>query len=129
MFKKIMCMLNPTVQNLEEIINNRPFDKKLAQEIIDSNNFNINEKNGKNESVLITALKNRRYDAAVWLIQKGIDPTSPYQDKSTIRVAVEQDAIDVVKALITSTDINLNQVDTNHRSLLQDAVIHGNNNI
>ncbi len=130
MFKKIMCMLNPTIDNLEEELFSSSFNEDSADNFISSDKININELNNKNETLLHRTLRKNKFKASVWLVKNGID--TDVQDKtgiSGLRLAIEKGNMPVINAAFTNPDININQKDHSGRSLLQDAVILGHEKV
>lgn len=130
MLKKIMCKLNPTIENLEKELLSHRFDKNSADIIMNSEKVNINQLNNYGETLLHICLKNNKLKASKWLIENGINTNIKNKDGITAqRLAVEKGEAYIVDSLIQHTNMDINQVDKNGRSLLQDAVIMGHDKV
>ncbi|MEA2019159.1 MAG: ankyrin repeat domain-containing protein [Campylobacterota bacterium] len=126
MLKKLFCKLNPTIDNLKEEVLKHPFELKMADSIFSSGKIDINEKDYNDKSLLYLALEKNRFVAAKWLIENKIDTTFGEGNESALRTSVNKESYEVVESLIKNTKQNINQVDKQGRTLLQDAVILGN---
>ncbi len=130
MFNKLMCKLNPTIENLEKELLRQIFNQEAAQSILDSRKININNKTNDGQTLLHLCLKNNKSKAAIWLIKQGIDVTQfDSKGNSALRIAVEKGDMGVIDAITTYTNVHINEKDLNGRSLLQDAVIHGHDKV
>jgi len=129
MLKKLFHKLNPTINNLKEEVLKHPFDQKMANNIFNSGKININVKDDKGKSLLYLALAKNRFISAVWLIENKIDTTFGEGNESALRTSVNKESYEVTQSLIKNTKQNINQVDKQGRTLLQDAVILGNRKI
>jgi len=90
--------------------------------------MNINQVNDNGNTLLHICLKNNKFKAASWLVKQGADLSILNKNRiAPIRIAIEKGNAPVIESIIKHGDININQVDGSGRSLLQDAVIMGNN--
>ena len=130
MFDKLRGKLYPTIERLAEEILSGNFDEESAKSIVESGNVNVNLQNEDGDTLLHICLKNKKYIEAIWLIHQNADTNIENNDGLTAqRLAVHKGSFDVVNTLISSTKINVDQLDKNQRSLLQDAVISGHSDV
>ena len=130
MLKKLFTNTNPTIENLEKELLKDSFSPGKADALIESKDIDLDEKNQNGNTLLHLCLKNNKYKAANWLIKQGVSLSIKNKNHiSPIRIAVEKGDISVIKTIIEYADEDINQVDENGRSLLQDAVILGNQEV
>ncbi|MEA3383552.1 MAG: ankyrin repeat domain-containing protein [Campylobacterota bacterium] len=130
MFNKLMCKLNPTVQNIEKELLNTKFEPENVKSILDSKNVDINDKTEDGLSFLHLCLMNNRSKAAQWLIQEGIDiDVKNSSGISAVRYAVEKGDINTVKTMTATKNFNIDQRCKSGRTLLQDAVLLGHQKV
>jgi ankyrin repeat protein len=125
MFKKIMSKINPSNETLKETLLDPEFDADKALSLINSSKIDINYTDQDDNTFLTLTLQNKRYRAACWLIEHGIDTDIEIDGVPLMRAAVDKGATKVVKALLKYRKVDINQVDLLGRSLLQDAIIMG----
>lgn len=124
MFKSIIHSRHPSVDNFLEILLDQKFDKNKAEKMLPKINKNYKFDDG--DTLLDKCLRKNKFKAASWIVQQGIEITTRNKDNvSTVRYAIEKGDIIVVDNIVKHSDFNINQVDENGRSLLQDAVILG----
>ena len=126
MVKKFLGNLLSNTSSLEQIVLMDTFneDDAVKQLKLDSSSINTINKDGLN--LLDIALNKKRFKAASWLVRNGIDIKDTNKDKiSSVRVAMEHGDIKLIDSFLDHKEFNINQVDKNGRSLLQDAVILG----
>ncbi|MEA3553560.1 MAG: ankyrin repeat domain-containing protein [Campylobacterota bacterium] len=130
MISKYFKNANPTLIKLENELLKDTFSTTTADNIIQSRNINLDEVNQNGNTLLHICLKNNKYKAASWLIEQGVSLSLQNKNRiSTMRIAVEKGNIPVIKSILKYANEDINQVDKNGRSLLQDAVILGNNEV
>ena len=125
MFKKLMSKINPTNETLKETLLDPDFDQERALSLIGSSKIDINYTDSDDNNFLVLTLKNKKYKASCWLIEHGIDTDVMIDGVTFMREAVNRGATKVVKALLKNRKIDINQVDSLGRTLLQDAIIMG----
>ncbi|MEA3289211.1 MAG: ankyrin repeat domain-containing protein [Campylobacterota bacterium] len=124
MFKSLIHSRHPSIERFLEILNAQKFDQHLAEKMLPKINKNYRFDDG--DTLLDVCLRNNRFKAASWLVQQGIQITTKNKTNiSTVRLAIEKGDIVVVDNIVKHAEFNINQVDSNGRSLLQDAVILG----
>jgi ankyrin repeat protein len=130
MIKKLFSKSITGADNFEDILLKDKFNKDDAELFLNTKVDDINKKNSNGETFLDVCLKNNKFGAAKWLVAKGIDVSSKNKENITaIRHAVEKGEVSIIKDILKYSKFNINQVDKNGRSLLQDAVIHGHDDI
>jgi len=130
MLKKFIRKLNPTLDGLIKDILNNKFDEETAKVVLQSNKVNLNDQDENGDTILHICLKNKKYKESNWLINQNINTTIVNNDGlSPQRLAVHKGVNEVVKNLIVNRKIDVDILDKNNRSLLQDAVIYGHTDI
>lgn len=111
-----------------EVLTAQQFNQRDAQKFIGKINKDYVFEDG--DTLLDMCLRKRRFKAASWLVQQKVKITSKNKSNiSTLRLAIESGQVVVVDEIVNNYEYNINQVDTNGRSLLQDAVILGHEDI
>ena len=128
MIKNFMNKVNPTYEKLEqELVSNR-FDESSAAMLLDSGKIDLHQCNQNGDTLLHTCLKNKKFRAANWLLQQQIDLDKKDKNgKTGLRTVVETGEATLMDTIVHNYDLDINNVDEHGRSLLQDAVISGNN--
>ena len=127
MINKFFRNTNPTIEHLEKVLLDDTFFPSDAEDVFDSKKMDIDQVNENGNTLLHICLKNNKFKAASWLIKQGANLSKQNKNRITpVRIAVEKGNKIVIESIIKHGDININQVDGNGRSLLQDAVIMGN---
>ncbi len=130
MFNKIMCLRNPTIENVEIELLNGVFNPDNVKNIFDSKKVNINDKTSNGQTLLHLCLKNNKHKAAQWLIREGIDVNDRGSDNiSAARYAVEKGDVNTVKTLTSYVKVDIDEKCKNGRTLLQDAVLLGHTKV
>mgnify|MGYP005992384991 FL=1 len=130
MFNKLKGKLYPSLEVLLQDILDGNFDESSALTMIESNSINLNLQNNDGDTIVHECLKNKKYKEAIWFINQNIDVNIENNEGITLaRLAVAQGNIDVLKALIDTNKIDVDKLDNNKRSLLQDSIINGNRDI
>ncbi len=127
MFQKLMCKLKPTPTNFIAVLNNGELDTNLLNVMLEKGDFSINHLNKNDESFLHIVIKNRKFKSAQWLIENNIDVSLKDDcNQQPIQLAIEKDNTKIVKLLLQTNKIDINQIDNEGRSLLHNSVLHGN---
>ena len=127
MVSKFFKNSNPTIEHLEKILLDKGFSVEDAEDTFDSKKMDLDQVNQNGNTLLHICLKNNKFKAASWLVEKGANLSLQNKSRITpVRIAVEKGNALVINSIVKHGDININQVDGNGRSLLQDAVIMGN---
>ncbi len=130
MISKYFKNKNFAITKLENELLKDTFSITTADEILKSSKIDLNEINQNGNTLLHICLKNNKYKAAIWLIKQGVDLSIKNKNQiSTMRIAVEKGNIPVIETILKYANTDINQVDENGRSLLQDAVILGNHKV
>jgi ankyrin repeat protein len=124
MFNKLLHTRHTPIQNFIDILCATKFNQRDAEKIIKKVNKDYVLEDG--DTLLDMCLRKNRFKAASWLVQQNVKITSSNKENiSTVRLAVEKGQIIIVDELVNNYDFNINQVNGNGRTLLQDAVIQG----
>ena len=128
MLKELIHSRHPSIEEFIKILKERKFNQKAAERILPKINKNYKFEDG--DTLLDMCLRNNRFKAASWLVIQGVEITTRNKDNiSTVRLAIEKGDIIVIDNLVKYADFNINQIDDSGRSLLQDSVILGYNEI
>ena len=127
MLKKFFKKEHNNVTFLQELIHKEP-DFDWLKEGLKSELIDINFKDESGNTFLLKTLKVSRFKSAEWLIHNGADVSLKNNDgKTAINIAIEKNNLPIVKGLLDLKKIDVNQKDTDGRSLLQNVVVWGNN--
>jgi len=116
---------------LKKILKNK-FNKDSTLKMLQSGKININEQDNNGDTIIHLCIKHKKYTEAIWFIQQDLDLDLDLENDSNlniVRLAVCKGAIDVLRELINYKKIDIDQVDYNKRSLTQDSIMHGHNDI
>ena len=102
------------------------FSNSKLNNLIKSNDLNINHINSKHETFLHICIENRKIDAAIWLIENNISvDISNKNEKTAFDIAIELNQHRVISLILNLTDVDINKKDMFGRTLLQDAAVLG----
>ncbi|MDD2698603.1 MAG: ankyrin repeat domain-containing protein [Arcobacteraceae bacterium] len=106
-------------------------DEVALENILSSKKFSINHQNENGETFLHLCILHSKFKSAKWLIEKGnIDVTiKDYLGQEPIVIAIKKNNHLIVELILKAKQIDINQVDIDGRSLLQNAVLSGNEEI
>jgi len=114
---------------LKELYKNS-IDTKLLEKMLLSNNVSINYLNKDLNSFLNLCIINNKTKSAQWLISKGINPLlSNKNGYEAIELAILNGNYLICKDLLNLDLVDKNKLDNENRSLLQNAVIMGQERI
>jgi len=116
------------------------FVKELFKKVIDedtlkkmllADKFSINYQNEKGESFLHLCILHNKFKSAKWLIEQGkINVTLKDSfNQEPIEIAIKKNNHLIVELILKAKQIDINQIDKDGRSLLQNAVLSGNSEI
>lgn len=114
--------------NLKESLFDTEFNEKLNKEIFDYIGLDINDEQYKN--LLIESVEKSKYKAFQWLVQKGINVniTNKY-GQSLFDIVVEKNRSELLNILLKSDSFDINKLDKDGRTYLQNSVVLGFNEI
>jgi len=112
---------------LQELLQDEINEKWLADGLINEM-IDINHKDTNADTFLIKCLKVSKTKSALWLISHNADISIINRDhKTALHFAIEKNNKEIVKKLLNLNIINLEQRDMEGRTILQNIVIHGYN--
>lgn len=126
MFDKLMGTITSSLKSFKEVILSKKFDAEKAKKYIEDNDIDINSTDVNGDSYLYLAMSYKKTEAAIWLIHNGIETTFKNRNTTALRMAVNDDNTRILRTLLLNTKQNINQIDQNHRTPLQDAIMNGN---
>ena len=104
------------------------FDEKMLKKILDSGNVDINYQDAKGNSFLHICLVKSKYKSAFWLITNKINvKLCNNNDQMAIDIAIEQNNKQIVEIILSLNLIDVNKKDKFGRTLLQNTVVLGYN--
>ena len=131
MFKKFLTQLNPIVSKsnkfLNELLKTTP-NKEYLNDILESGKVNINQVDKDGNSFLHICILKSKSKSALILIKHKIDTSIKNNNgKTAFNLAYEKKNHAIVKALLLATKVDINKKDKFGRTLLQDSVVLGDN--
>jgi len=130
MLNSLLNKLNPTPSNFLKELYKLEFSTKVLDKLLESNKFDINyQDEDKNTFLNLCLLKNKN-KSAQWLISKGINVSLENNNgDDAVNIAILKDNHLMLNYILEKTNANVNKLDNEQRSLLQNAVIHGQEKI
>jgi len=130
MLGSIFGIVNPTPENfLNELMKQEP-DIELLGKLLQSDKFPINYLNENKDTFLNLCILKNKTKAAKWLISKGINARLKNKNnQEAINIAIKKDNHLILDYILENTNVDVNQLDDEKRSFLQNAVIQGQNRI
>ncbi len=111
-------------------LNKDVLDTTMLQSMLESKKLDINFQNKDGNSFLNLSVINNNNEACVWLIQNGIDITlKNNKNENAIKLCIIKSNDYVFNYLVTSGKLDIDLIDENKRSLLQNVVISGQENM
>ena len=109
-----------------EFLVEESFSLKKAEKLYGDLKVNINEKDSKGNTFLNHAIENENYEAANWLIDKGIDVSIENNSgDNSFHLIIPKKEPTVLKKILEKELININEKDKFGRIVLQDLVVEG----
>ncbi len=123
--QKIQNNTNTNELFLNELINNN-FNKTKLEKAFTKYEININHLNTNSENYLYLAIYNGKTEAALWLIEKGIEIDVANKNGFTpFDIAIENQYHRVVQVILSKIETDINKKDIHGRTKLQDSVMLG----
>ncbi len=129
MFNEIFCKINPTKDKFLDELLKRDFNENILNSLLKSG-IDINCCDDRGDTFLNICINKKRIKASLWLIGKECNLAIKNKNgQSSIQLAVKQGNIKIVKALLSMKTININETNSEGRTILHDAVINGETEI
>lgn len=127
MIKKLFSKKATPVNFIKELYE-KNINERTLESMLKDNNFDIDHQDENGNSFLHLCILNNKFQSAKWLIEKsGINLLSQNnKQQDTLELAVEKNNYRIVDLLLKTNKLNINELDSDQRSLLQNAVISGN---
>ena len=123
--QKIQNNTNTNELFLNELINNN-FNKAKLEKSFTKYEININHLNTNSENYLYLAIYNGKTEAALWLIEKGIEIDVANKNGFTpFDIAIENQYHRVVQVILSKIETDINKTDIHGRTKLQDSIMLG----
>ena len=130
MINSILSKLNPTPANFIKELYQNELNIDILEKSLSSNKFSINHLDENKNSFLNLCLLKNKNKSAKWLISKGINvKLKNNKNEDAINIAISKDNHLMLKYLIENSNVDINQLDSEERTLLQNAVIKGQSKI
>ncbi len=106
-------------------------DENSLQKMVESEKFSINYQNENGETFLHLCILHNKFKSAKWLIEQGkINVTiKDHLSQEPIEIAIKKNNHLIVELILKAKQIDINRVDKDGRSMLQNAVLSGNTEI
>jgi len=112
---------------LQELLQDNPNENWLRDGLNDEM-IDINHKDKNGDTFLIKCIKVAKTNSAKWLIENRADLSiQNLQGKSALYFAIEKRNREIIKYILDSKKIDIEQRDIEGRTLLQNIVMHGHN--
>jgi len=109
-----------------EFLSNESFSPQEIEDKFNTLNIHIDQKDSKGNTFLNHCIKNENFEAAIWLIKKGIDVSLENNSgDNSFHLAIEKKEDLVLKKILDKELININEKDKFGRIILQDLVVEG----
>ena len=130
MIKSFLNKVSPTPEKFLEALCEKEVNYELLEKMLSSEKFDINflDKDGNSFLTLVTA--RGKTGVIDWLIEKKIDVSvKNILGKDALDLAIEKGNFYALKALQSTEKLDLNRLDKDNRTFLQNAVINGNKKV
>jgi ankyrin repeat protein len=130
MLKSFINKLSSTPEGFLKELFKKNIDVKALQSMLDGGKFSINYQNEEGDTFLHLCIINNKFKSAKWLIENGIDVTLINRlNQEPIQLAIKKNNHLIVELILKTKNVDINQLDQDGRSLLQNAVLDGNEEI
>ncbi|MEA3289995.1 MAG: ankyrin repeat domain-containing protein [Campylobacterota bacterium] len=104
----------------------KEYDEELLLRLLYDSGIDINLLDENGDSYLHICLKKHKFKSAFWLIRHNIDVALKNKDKlTTLDIALEENNHNIVKELLKTEELDLNEKDEFGRTKLQNTVVFG----
>jgi len=130
MLNSLLNKLNPTPASFIKELYQNELNSEVLEKLLSSNKFPLNHIDEKKNTFLNLSLLKNKTKSAQWLISKGIDVNiKNNENKDALNITIEKNNHTMLKYLIENSNVDINQLDEEQRTLLQNAVIQGQEKI
>lgn len=130
MIKNFLKNSKYSISDFEEELFKPEIDTQLLEKMIVQLNIDLNYLDQNNQPLVHKCLKKRMYRSASWLIEKGADTlVKDPKNNDLLDLTIELDKPTIVKQILILKKHNINKLDQDKRSLLQNVVVEGKNEI
>jgi ankyrin repeat protein len=130
MLNSIINSFSSNIDSFKKELLKQNINKVLLEKILQDNKDYLNYTDEYGNSLLLLCLLKNKQKSAQWLIENGINPLLKNDNnEDAISIAIKKSANLVVRSLLQCDGVNINQTDHEGRSLLQNAVIAGEEKI
>lgn len=128
MIKALLTNFTATPSAFQKELFQKDINETALQKMLKSGKFSINHQNEKGESFLHLCIVHNKFKSARWLIENSsINPNLKDSfNQQPIDLAIKKNNHLIVELLLKSKLIDPNQLDSDGRTLLQNAVLSGN---
>ena len=125
MIKQFLCTINPTIDKFLSELLKKDCNESILDKLLKAG-IDIDYQNQEGDTCLHLCIKRNKIASVKWLIDNNcILNIKNKNNMSPIKLAVSLGSIKIVKLLLDTGDINIDEVDTDGRTLLHDAVLNG----
>ena len=127
MFNSILNKFIITPASFLQELYKKELDVEVLDKMLNSKKFSINYQDNDGETFLHLCILKNKFKSAKYLISKNIDVSlKNNKDEEPIVVAISKNNHLLVEVILKAKHIDINQIDKDGRSLLQNAVLSGN---
>ena len=128
MLKNIFNKKQYSNESLLEELFQHDFDENILKDILASSNVDINYQDTKGNSFLHICLEKSKFKSAFWLIKNKINvKLCNNKNQMALDIAIEQNNKQIVEIILSLNKIDINKKDKFGRTLLQNTVVLGYN--
>jgi len=130
MINSLLNKLKATPENFLKELNKKELNKDVLEKLLASEKFSINYLDKNNDSFLNLCLLSNKSKSSQWLIDNGIDVTLKNKNNlDAVNIAILKDNHIMLDYILKNRNIDINRLDAEKRTLLQNAVIQGQEKI
>lgn len=131
MIKKILSRVAPSPEKFIEELFSKDINESNLKVMLESKKFTINHIDDNGNSFLHLCVIANKYQGVKWLLDNGISVLNIKNkfEKDVFEIAIEKGNHLIVNILLATNKIDINRVDNDERTLLQNAVIAGNKKV
>ena len=130
MINSLLSKLNPTPAAFIKELYQNELNINVLEKLLNSNKFSINHLDENKNSFLNLCLLKNKSKSAQWLISQGINvELKNNKNQDAVIISMSKDNHLMLKYLIENSNVDINQLDNEQRTLLQNAVIQGQSKI
>jgi ankyrin repeat protein len=130
LIKKILTKTKYTYKDFKNELFKRDIDFDLLKKIKEESGIDLNKADDKGRYLLHECIEKSMLKSALWLIEEGADVTiSNSYGENALDIAIDYNKLQVVRFILALGKIELEKRDKDGRTLLQNVVMQGQNDV